>query len=103
VTVQPDTAEGGGFTVVSFRVPNERDNASTIRVPVTLPKDQPIGSVRTTPVPGWKVATTTRHLDQPIEMFGEPDPLGGHRLVLSQRAEPSRSASRGFRPRVMGA
>jgi uncharacterized protein YcnI len=71
VTVQPGTAEGGGFSVVAFRVPNERDNASTTQVRVTLPEDQPIGSVQTTPVPGWKITTTTRHLDQPIEMFGE--------------------------------
>jgi uncharacterized protein YcnI len=71
VTVQPGTAEGGGFSVVAFRVPNERDNASTTQVRVTLPKDQPIGSVQTTPVPGWKITTATRHLDQPIEMFGE--------------------------------
>jgi periplasmic copper chaperone A len=71
VTVQPGTAEGGGFSVVAFRVPNERDNASTTQVRVTLPEDQPIGSVQTTPVPGWKITTATRHLDQPIEMFGE--------------------------------
>jgi periplasmic copper chaperone A len=71
VTVQPGTVEGGGFSVVAFRVPNERDDASTTRLRVTLPKDQPIGSVQTTPVPGWKVSTATRHLDKPIEMFGE--------------------------------
>jgi uncharacterized protein YcnI len=71
VTVQPGTAEGGGFSVVAFRVPNERDDASTTQVRVTLPTDQPIGSVQTTPVPGWKVTTATRHLDKPIEMFGE--------------------------------
>jgi uncharacterized protein YcnI len=71
ITVQPGTAEGGGFSVVSFRVPNERDNASTIQLRVTLPKDQPIGSVQTTSVPGWKISTATRHLDKPIEMFGE--------------------------------
>ena len=71
VTVQPGSAEGGGFTVVAFRVPNERDNASTMQVRVTLPEDQPIGSVQTTPVPGWKITTATRQLDQPIEMFGE--------------------------------
>jgi uncharacterized protein YcnI len=71
VTVQPGTAEGGGFSVVAFRVPNERDDASTTQLRVTLPKDQPIGSVQTTPVPGWKVTTATRHLDKPIEMFGE--------------------------------
>ena len=71
VTVQPGSAEGGGFSVVSFRVPNERDDASTTQLRVTLPKDQPIGSVQTTPVPGWKITTATRQLDKPIEMFGE--------------------------------
>ena len=71
VTVQPGSAEGGGFSVVSFRVPNERDNASTTQLRVTLPQDQPIGSVQTTPVPGWRISTATRQLDQPIEMFGE--------------------------------
>jgi uncharacterized protein YcnI len=71
VTVEPGSAEGGGFSVVAFRVPNERDDASTTQVRVTLPKDQPLGSVQTTPVPGWKITTTTRHLDKPIEVFGE--------------------------------
>lgn len=71
VTVQPGTAEGGGFSVVAFRVPNERDDVSTTQLKVTLPEDQPIGSVQTTPVPGWKITTATRHLDKPIEMFGE--------------------------------
>jgi uncharacterized protein YcnI len=71
VTVQPGAVEGGGFSVVSFRVPNERDDASTTQLRVTLPKDQPIGSVQTTPVPGWKITTATRQLDKPIEMFGE--------------------------------
>ena len=71
MTVQPGTAEGGGFSVVAFRVPNERDDASTTQLRVTLPKDQPIGSVQTTPVAGWKITTATRQLDKPIEMFGE--------------------------------
>jgi uncharacterized protein YcnI len=71
ITVQPGTAEGGDFSVVAFRVPNERDDASTTQVRVTLPKDQPIGYVSTTPVPGWKISTATRQLDKPIEVFGE--------------------------------
>jgi periplasmic copper chaperone A len=71
VTVQPGSAEGGGFSVVSFRVPNERDNANTTQLRVTLPQDQPIGSVQTTPLPGWRITTATRQLEQPIEMFGE--------------------------------
>ena len=70
VTVQGE-AKGGGFSVVAFRVPNERDDASTTALRVSLPKDHPIGSVQTTPVPGWKVTTVTRKLDKPIEMFGE--------------------------------
>ena len=32
VTVQPSSAEGGGFSVVAFRVPNERDDASTTQL-----------------------------------------------------------------------
>jgi uncharacterized protein YcnI len=71
VTVQPGSAEGGGFAVVAFRVPNERDDASTRQLRVTLPRDQPLGSVQTTPVTGWKITTASRHLDKPIEMFGE--------------------------------
>lgn len=71
VTVQPGNAEGGSFSVVAFRVPNERDDASTTRLRVVLPADHPIGSVQTTPMPGWSVSTTARHLSQPIEMFGQ--------------------------------
>jgi|SRR5215211_3157796 len=71
VTVQPGAAQGGSFSVVSFRVPNERDGASTTQVRVSLPEDQPIGSVKTTPLSGWKITTATRQLDRPIEMFGE--------------------------------
>ena len=70
VTVQGE-AKGGGFSVVAFRVPNERDDASTTRLRVILPRDHPIGSVQTTAVPGWRVTTATRKLDKPIEMFGE--------------------------------
>jgi uncharacterized protein YcnI len=71
VTVQPGTVQGGGYSVVAFRVPNERDDASTTRVRVLFPEDQPIGSVSTTPVPGWRITTKSRALDEPIEVFGE--------------------------------
>ena len=71
VSIQPGTAEGGSFSVVAFRVPNERDDASTTRLSVVLPTDHPIGSVQTTPLPGWSVRTATRHLSQPIAVEGE--------------------------------
>src|SRR3712207_8877824 len=70
VTIQPSSIEGGGFSVVSVRVPNERDDASTTKVRVILPVDQPLGSVQTTPVPGWRMTTAERDLDQPLEFFG---------------------------------
>jgi uncharacterized protein len=71
ITVQPDAAEAGSFSVVAFRVPSERDDARTTRLRVVLPDDHPIGSVQTTPVPGWSVATSTRTLATPITLFGE--------------------------------
>ena len=70
VTVQPGEVEGGGFSLVSFRVPNERDDANTMKLKVLLPVDQPVGSVQTTPMPGWKITTENRTLAEPIEMFG---------------------------------
>jgi periplasmic copper chaperone A len=70
VEVQPGTVAGGDFAVVAFRVPNERDDASTTKVQVILPADRPLGSVQTTAMPGWKVQTATRKLAKPIEMFG---------------------------------
>lgn len=70
VEIQPGAVPGGDFSVVAFRVPNERDNASTTKLQVILPQNHPLGSVQTTPMPGWKVQTTTRKLAKPIEMFG---------------------------------
>lgn len=70
VDVHPDEAPGGSFSVISFRVPNERDDASTTKLRVQLPVDQPLASVRTTPMPGWTIATKDRALEEPIDFFG---------------------------------
>ncbi|UQA94203.1 YcnI family copper-binding membrane protein [Streptomyces halobius] len=71
VSVQPGEAEKGGYATVNFKVPNERDNASTVKLEVTLPTDHPLASVMPEPVPGWKVEVTKAKLDKPIEMHGE--------------------------------
>ncbi|GAU66822.1 hypothetical protein SSP35_03_04700 [Streptomyces sp. NBRC 110611] len=71
VSVQPGEAAKGGFAVVNFKVPNERDNASTVKLEVTLPADHPLASVMPQPVPGWKVEVTKSKLAKPIEMHGE--------------------------------
>jgi uncharacterized protein len=67
----PDPAERGGFSIVTFSVPNERDDSATVSLAVQLPQDRPLPSVRPQPKPGWTVAVTMRTLDEPIELFGE--------------------------------
>ena len=66
VTAQPGTAAQGGYTVVTFRVPDESDTAGTVKLEVTLPADHPLASVRTTPVAGWTATTTEAPLNPPV-------------------------------------
>lgn len=66
VTANPRTAEQGSYTKVSFRVPNEEQNADTTRLEIGLPADHPIASVSVRPVPGWKATVTRAKLPKPI-------------------------------------
>ncbi|GGT36006.1 YcnI family protein [Nonomuraea spiralis] len=67
VSITPGTAEQGGFTKVAFRVPNERDNASTTKVQVSFPADHPLAFVSVKPVPGWEVKVTEGKLPKPVK------------------------------------
>lgn len=67
VTVNPGTAEQGGFTKVAFRVPNERDDASTTKIEVSFPVDHPLAFVSVKPVPGWEVKVTEGKLPKPVK------------------------------------
>jgi uncharacterized protein YcnI len=69
VTVNPRTAEQGGYGKFSFRVPNERD-VPTTKVEIVLPADHPIASVSVRPVPGWQVTPVKTKLAKPIEAHG---------------------------------
>jgi periplasmic copper chaperone A len=71
VSVDPESAAQGDYSVVNFKVPNERDDASTTKLEVSLPEDHPLASVMPQPVPGWDVKVTKSKLDKPIEMHGE--------------------------------
>src|SRR5215469_13812388 len=66
VTVNPDTASQGGEARIAFRVPDESDTASTTKLDVYLPTDQPVASVLVMPVPGWTSTVTTTKLATPI-------------------------------------
>lgn len=67
VTVNPNTAQQGAYTKVSFRVPDEEKDQSTTALEVDLPTDHPIASVSVKPVPGWTAAATTSRLAAPIK------------------------------------
>ncbi|MFI2714286.1 YcnI family protein [Micromonospora sp. NPDC018662] len=67
VTVNPSTAAQGGWTKVSFRVPNETDTADTTKVEVNLPTATPIASVSLRPLTGWTATTESTKLATPIK------------------------------------
>jgi uncharacterized protein YcnI len=68
VTLQPNTAPADGFTRLDVRVPNERDDAATVKVDVQLPPG--FAFVSYEPRPGWKVAVKRGKAEQPIEVEG---------------------------------
>ncbi|MEV6023007.1 YcnI family protein [Streptomyces sp. NPDC052036] len=71
VTVQPEgPAAKGDYAVVDFKVPNERDNASTTKLEVAFPADHPLASVMAQPLDGWKVEVTKSKLAKPLTLHG---------------------------------
>ncbi|MFF8609982.1 YcnI family protein [Streptomyces sp. NPDC015346] len=72
VSVQPQgEAAKGGYATVNVKVPNERDNASTVKVEINFPTDHPLASVMPQPVPGWKSEVTKAKLAKPLELHGK--------------------------------
>jgi periplasmic copper chaperone A len=67
VTVSSPDASSGGYGKVTFRVPNESDTASTVKIRVQLPTKTPLASVSTMPVPGWTATTTKAPLNPPVK------------------------------------
>ncbi|WP_299532089.1 YcnI family protein [uncultured Streptomyces sp.] len=72
VSVQPEgTAAKGGYATVNLKVPNERPNASTVEVELSLPTDHPLASVMPEAVPGWTIEVTTTKLAKPLTLHGK--------------------------------
>ena len=72
VTVQPEgTAAKGGYAVVDFKVPNERDDASTTKLEVAFPADHPLASALPEPMDGWTVKVTKTKLAKPLDVHGK--------------------------------
>jgi len=66
VTIDPGQAEAGSYTVVTVKVPNESETATTNRVELSLPTDTPFTSVRYVPVPGWTAELVKTTLPEPV-------------------------------------
>ncbi|UUU23390.1 YcnI family copper-binding membrane protein [Streptomyces sp. DSM 40750] len=65
------TAAKGGYATVNFKVPNERDDATTTKLEVNFPTDHPLASAQPEAIPGWKIDVTEAKLDKPVELHGE--------------------------------
>jgi uncharacterized protein len=65
--VTPGAAAKGSYSTVAFKVPNEDDSASTVKIEVSLPTDHPISSVSTQPVAGWTAKITKARLKTPLK------------------------------------
>lgn len=70
VTVQPTEAPAGSFSRFVVRVPNERDDAGTVKIEVQFPDN--VTNAAFQPKQGWNRTVTMRTLDEAIEVFGEP-------------------------------
>jgi uncharacterized protein YcnI len=68
VTVQPNEAIAGSFSRFVVRVPNERDDASTIKVEMELP---PLAFVSFQDAPGWDRKIAEGEFSEPIQAFGQ--------------------------------
>ncbi|MFF4252737.1 YcnI family protein [Streptomyces sp. NPDC001663] len=67
VTVHPERyAKGATDGVITFRVPNEEDTASTTKVQVFLPTDHPVLGVLVSPQDGWTAKVTNTKLKKPV-------------------------------------
>jgi len=73
VTVHPATVTAGSTDIeLTFRVPNERDDANTVGVEVYFPADLPLLAVEVEPVPGWTSKVDMKTLDKPIQTDDGP-------------------------------
>jgi periplasmic copper chaperone A len=66
VTVSSADAAPDGFGKVTFRVPDESNTASTVRLRIQLPTADPFASVSILPVAGWTTTTTRTQLNPPL-------------------------------------
>lgn len=65
VTISPDTAEAGSYSVLTFSVPHGCDGSATDKVAIQMPKE--INAVTPTRNSFYSVDTKTEKLDEPVK------------------------------------
>lgn len=68
VSVTPGEVAPGGYTKLTFRVPNESETAQTNKIVIALPADTPFSSVRSKQTPGWTAELTETTLPAPVSV-----------------------------------
>jgi uncharacterized protein YcnI len=63
-----EAAAQGGYTKITFRVPNEDETAGTIKLEVKFPAETPISGARTKPMAGWTAQVVKTTLDKPVKV-----------------------------------
>jgi len=68
VTVHPSSMPAGSSDIeLTFRVPNERDDANTVKARVFFPTNLPLLTVDVLPIPGWVSVVHTQTLSKPVQ------------------------------------
>jgi len=70
VRVVPQSTAAGGYSVLTFRVPNEMDDASTTKVVIDLPTDTPFTYAAVRPLPGWDADIEEGKLPKSVDVEG---------------------------------
>ncbi|HEY2220494.1 YcnI family protein [Actinomycetospora sp.] len=73
IRVSPEgDATPGSYAQIAFRVPTEKDTASTTAIRILMPADQPLASVSVQPHPGWTAQVNKKTLAQPLQTDDGP-------------------------------
>ncbi|MET1089264.1 MAG: YcnI family protein [Arthrobacter sp.] len=70
VRVDPSSPSAGGYSQLTFKVPNESATAKTTRIAVALPTGTPFTSVSVKPMEGWTAEITEATLPSPVTVEG---------------------------------
>jgi uncharacterized protein YcnI len=70
VEIAPDSVRAGAETVLTVRVPNELDDASTVKLDLKLPPGFAVAAFE--PQPGWSVKVVKQKLATPVQTDDGP-------------------------------